>query len=90
MRVRFLLVSTWLGAASGCADQAERPEMLTLDRVPAQVKEAAAKALPQVKFDSARKATIDGKEAYEVRGKEKGGKIREVEVTPDGKVLAVE
>jgi hypothetical protein len=90
MRHRCLLIATLSGATFGCSEQAERPEMLTLDRVPAQVKEAAARTLPQVNFDSAWKAKIDGQEAYEVRGKEKGGKIREVEVTPDGKVLAVE
>jgi hypothetical protein len=33
---------------------------------------------------------IQGKDAYEVRGKDKRGKVREVEVSADGEVLAIE
>jgi hypothetical protein len=33
---------------------------------------------------------IDGKDAFEVRGKDKKGKVREVEVSATGEVLGVE
>ena len=33
---------------------------------------------------------VDGKDAYEVRGKDKRGKVREVEVSATGEVLAIE
>jgi hypothetical protein len=33
---------------------------------------------------------IDGKDAYEVRGKDKRGKVREVEVSAAGEVVGVE
>ena len=90
MRSKALLTAISLGLVCGCGEQPDRPVVLTLDQVPIEAREAAAKSLPQVKFDSAWKAKINGQEAYEIRGKESGGKIREVEVTPDGKVLAVE
>jgi hypothetical protein len=90
VRYKGLLLSVILGAGFGCGEQGERPLALPLDRVPAQVKDSAIKALPQVKFDSAWKSTYHGQPVYEVRGKDKSGKIREVEVTPDGKVLEIE
>jgi hypothetical protein len=43
--------------------------------------------LPDVKFDSAR---IRPNGDYEVRGKNAQGKVREVEMTPDGKVVEIE
>jgi hypothetical protein len=47
----------------------------------------AQETLPNVKFDHARKLP-DGN--YEIRGKEKNGKVREVEVTPSGEVIDIE
>jgi hypothetical protein len=80
-----LFLATW-----GCGEEAERPEPVAFDRVPAEVKAAAAKTLPSVKFDRAQKIKVDGQEVYEVRGMEPGGKIREVEVSTSGKVLKTE
>jgi hypothetical protein len=80
-----LVLATW-----GCGEEEERPERVAFDQVPAEVKAAAAKALPSVKFDTAQKIKVDGQEVYEVRGKEKEGKIREVEVSASGQVLKTE
>ena len=63
---------------------------MPLDKVPPSVVKVAEEKLPGVKFDSAYKETKDGKEVYELRGKTKEGKIRDVEVTADGKVLEVD
>jgi uncharacterized membrane protein YkoI len=52
--------------------------------------EVARKELPGYTFDTAYKMKIDGKDAYEVRGKDKRGKVREVEVSAAGEVLAIE
>jgi hypothetical protein len=52
--------------------------------------EAARKQLPDLTFDTAYKMKVQGKDAYEIRGKDKRGKIREVELSPTGEVLAIE
>jgi hypothetical protein len=90
MRGKGKILAGTLLAAVGCGEAGERPERVDFDQVPANLKEIAAKTLPAVKFDSAYKINEDGQEIYEIRGKEKGGKIREVEITPDGKVVRTE
>jgi hypothetical protein len=90
MHGKSVLIAASLLAAWGCGEEAERPEPVAFDQVPAEVKAAAAKALPSVKFDKAQKIKVDGQEVYEVRGMEKEGKIREVEVSTSGKVLKTE
>ena len=52
--------------------------------------EVARQQLPGFTFDTVYKMKIDGKDAYEVRGKDKRGKVREVEVSADGEILAIE
>jgi hypothetical protein len=54
------------------------------------VLETARKTLPGLKFDTAYKMKVQGKDAYELRGKDKRGKSREVEVSPSGEVLEIE
>jgi hypothetical protein len=76
--------------AWGCGDEVQRMETVPLDQLPAGSLEAAAKALPEVKFDQARKAKFNGQDAFEIRGKDKRGKIREVEVSTSGQILEIE
>jgi hypothetical protein len=64
--------------------------MVALEQVPEVVMKAAREKLPNVRFDSAWKAREHDQEVYEVRGKTSEGKVFEVEVTPDGKVVGVE
>jgi hypothetical protein len=52
--------------------------------------ETARKTLPGYTFDTVYKMKVNGKDAYEVRGKDKRGKVREVEVSADGEVLEIE
>ena len=77
--------------AFGCAGSPpESDEIVPIDRVPANVMEVARKQLPGFTFDTVYKVKIDGKDAYEVRGKDKRGKVREVEVSATGEVLGIE
>jgi uncharacterized membrane protein YkoI len=74
----------------GCGDTRENDVPIPFEKVPPELLKVAQEKFPDVKFDSAYKETKDGQEVYEVRGKTKQGKIREVEVTADGKVLQVD
>jgi hypothetical protein len=74
----------------GCESEPKGDEIVPIERVPANVMEVARKQLPGFTFDTAYKMKIDGKEAYEVRGKDKRGKVREVEVSDAGEVIAIE
>jgi hypothetical protein len=83
--MRFATLSVVLLLATvllvGCRDKAET---VPLDKVPDNVMQVAKKELPDVTFDQAWK-TRSGN--YEVRGKEKNGKTRDIQITPDGKVV---
>jgi hypothetical protein len=52
--------------------------------------ETAKKALPGITFDTVYKTKIEGKDAYEVKGKDKRGKVREAEVSATGELLGIE
>ncbi len=70
--------------AFGCGSHPPKSDdLVPIDQVPAHVMEVARKQLPGYTFDTAYKMKIDGKDAYEVRGKDKRGKVREVEVSAD-------
>jgi hypothetical protein len=70
----------------GCGRQA-KDQMLPLDQVPENVMKVANDTLPDVKFDQVARRS-DGR--YEIRGKDKKGKVREVEISPKGEVLEIE
>jgi hypothetical protein len=77
--------------AVGCESSPPKSdEIVPIERVPANVMEVARKQLPGFTFDTVYRMKIEGKDAYEVRGKDKRGKVREVEVSADGVVIAVE
>jgi hypothetical protein len=71
-------------------DEPTSDQMIPIESVPPNVMEVARKQLPGLTFDTAYRMKVDGKDAYEVRGKDKRGKVREVEVSPTGEVLAIE
>jgi hypothetical protein len=72
---------TGCGGKGGAGD--ERAEVIPFDQVPPEKVKQAQEHRPGVKFDNARRKA-DG--TYEIRGKDRTGKIYEVEVHPDGKV----
>ena len=85
-----MLILPLLILCIGCESEPTSDQIVPLEQVPAIVMEAARKELPGLTFDVAYKMKIDGKDAFEVRGKDKKGKVREVEVSVTGQVLAVE
>lgn len=86
MRRLLLILGLW--AAAGCGERKiEKKEPITLDQVPANVLKVAKEKLPDVKFERAlRKPNGD----YEVIGKTRSGKVREIDVKPDGTVTEIE
>jgi hypothetical protein len=87
---RTFLVLPPLIFALGCESEPKSDQIVPVEQVPPKVMEAARKELPGYTFDTAYKMKIDGKDGYEVRGKDKRGKVREVEVSATGEVLGVE
>jgi hypothetical protein len=77
--------------AFGCGEGTRLAEdALPLDKVPSPAIAAAQKELPGVKFDAAWKESEGGEIAFELRGKNTQGKIRDVKVTAEGRVLEVD
>ena len=80
----------------GCGDDDDDDEgvsgktPLPMDQVPAAVLKAAKAAEPGLTFYAAYNDTFKGLPSIELKGKTKTGKIKEVEVSPDGKVLGTE
>ncbi len=74
----------------GCENEPKSDDIVPIEQVSPKVMEAARKELPGLTFDTAYKMKIDGKDAFEVRGKDKRGKVREVEVSAAGEVLGIE
>jgi hypothetical protein len=71
--------------AVGCAGGKKEP--VALDQVPENVMKVAREKLPDVKFDRAvRKPNGE----YEIMGKNKEGKVREIDITPAGEVTEIE
>jgi hypothetical protein len=75
---------------AGCEGTPVSDAIVPVEQVPAAVMASARKSLPGFTFDTVYKMQVDGKDAYEVRGKDKRGKVREVEVSATGEVLGIE
>jgi hypothetical protein len=85
------LVAVVLAAVGvGCGSEPVADEIIPVEQVPANVLDVAKKEMPGLKVDTAYRMKVDGQEAYEVRFKDRRGKIREVEVSTTGEVLAIE
>jgi hypothetical protein len=76
--------------AAGCGRKSNPDPVVPLDQIPAPAMQAAKDELPGVTFEMAWKVKDESGDAYEIRGKTKLGKIREIRVSPTGKVLEVE
>lgn len=76
-----------LGVAGGCGGPQQEISALRLEEVPPELMKIAAEKLPGVKFDTAFKKSSG---TIEIRGRAKNGKIREVDIRPDGTVEEVE
>ena len=75
----------------GCSSRPPASDpIVPLDQVPPQILEIARKQLPEYTFDTVYKMKVNGKDAYEIRGKNSRGKVREVEISASGEVLEIE
>jgi len=90
MRPRYSLALIVALGLLGCESRPTADQIVPIDQVPAPLMEIARKQLPGFTFDTAYKMKVEGKDAYEIRGKNKQGKTREVELSTTGEVLAVE
>lgn len=85
-----------LALVSGCGEREEGEKFsrrtITVKEVPAAVMEASTKELPGINFTEAWKnVDADGSlHSYEIRGRNAKGKVREVRVAADGKILEIE
>jgi hypothetical protein len=72
----------------GCSEPVgERKKPVALDQVPDKILKLAQQQHPDLVIESAFREVEDGKPVYEFKAKSKSGKIIEVEVTEDGKIL---
>ena len=89
LRLLCVLPPVLLVAAVGCSG--EKPpakEPVPVDQVPEKLMKVAQQELPEVvKFEQAWKLANGN---YEIRGKTKTGKIKEVQLKPDGTVVEKE
>jgi len=85
--VTMLALALTLLLVAGCGERTPTGENVDLDKVPEPVMTAAKEKLPGVKFEQAWK-TPGGE--YEVRGKGKNGKVRDIRVKPDGTVVEID
>jgi hypothetical protein len=84
--MRRLSLFLCLCLAAGCGSAA-KDELIPLEKVPESFVNKAKETLPEVTFDQALKRS-DG--SYEVRGKDKNGKVRDVEFSATGEIIEVE
>lgn len=77
-------------AAGGCGGTTETKDPIQMGQIPIVVATAAQKRLPGVGFDAAFKVKVGKVNSFAIRGRDKAGKIQEVKVSPDGKILGVE
>jgi hypothetical protein len=84
MRPLFAAVAfALLLALAGCSKPKVDKSPLKMEDVPADIQKIAKDKHPDVNFTEAYKEGPN----YELRGKNKQGKIKEIDITPDGKVV---
>ncbi|MEI6636300.1 MAG: hypothetical protein WCO99_07010 [Planctomycetota bacterium] len=72
---------------AGCGESKQEITTLRLEDVPPDLMKIAKEQLPGVAFDTVWKKPSG---TFEIRGKAKNGKIREVDLRPDGTIEEVE
>ena len=85
--VTALLLGMSAFALAGCGEKKAQKTPMELKDVPPEIMKVANEKLPGVKFDAAWR---EPNGSYEVRGKDKSGKTREIDIKPDGTVEEVQ
>jgi hypothetical protein len=84
--MRFVYACVLL-AAVGCSEAPKKAERLAVKDVPENLMTIAKEKLPGVTFDQVIRKSSG---VYEIIGKDETGKVREVELTPEGEVVEIE
>ena len=92
---RWYVIAILTTAILGCAGDdddgpGESKKLMPMDQVPDVVMKTAKKAAPDLTFYAAYKDKFNGQDSIELKGKTKSGKIKEIEVSPDGRLLGTE
>ena len=89
--MRATMFALLLGASAltlaGCGGKQEEKTTMDIKDVPPEIMKVAKEKLPDVAFDTAWKKPNG---TIEVRGKAKNGKVREIDIRPDGTVEEIE
>ena len=92
--MRAILAALLLGltalALTGCGEKKSGKTPMELKDVPPEIMKVAKEKLPGVTFDSAWR---EANGSYELRGKDKNdktGKVREIDIKPDGTVEEIQ
>jgi hypothetical protein len=84
---RLFLAAVLTIAAAGCGGGESGKKPMKMEEVPSEAMKAAKEKLPEVTFTEAfREKNGD----IELRGKDKKGKVVEIDVSPDGKTTKIE
>ncbi len=84
---RLLCIALLLLVSAGCGEDRSPSADVPLEQVPEQVIKVARDKLPGVTFEQAWKTR---KGNYEVRGKAKDGKVRDIQIAPGGEVIEID
>ena len=79
----FVLLTLCILLSLGCGEKLPPKKALELKEVPADILKVAREKLPGVTFDSAYR---EPNGSYELRGRDRTGKVREIDIRPDGSV----
>jgi hypothetical protein len=86
-KITALLLSLSAVVLFGCSEKPPQKTPMDMKDVPPQIIKAAKEKLPGVTFDAAYR---EPNGSYELRGKEKSGKVREIDIKPDGTIEEIE
>ena len=87
MIVTALLVGLSSLTLTGCGEKKGQKTPMELKDVPPEIMKVAKEKLPGVTFDSAWR---EPNGSFEVHGKTKTGKVREIDIAPDGTVTELD
>lgn len=85
--MRSILMVLALFVMVGCGENEPGAENVPLEKVPEPAMKVAKEKLPNVKFEQ---AWTTPRGNYEVRGRDKNGKVRDIQVKPNGEVVEVD
>jgi hypothetical protein len=85
--MRTIMIVVLLAFIVGCGGDSQKRDPIQVSDVPENVMKVAKEKLPDVTFDKAwRKKNGE----YEISGKDKKGKVREIDITPEGKITEID